>query len=491
MRRNRLRDGLDAANIPRMRRTETVRLVPSRRAERELREIGDRVSRLWNAAMYRCRQAFFAKQGVPVGHQLEALMKTSHDYRQLPSDISQEVLKTVSEAWKSYFTLHANWTKDPTTQKPSIPRYRKDRRTDTRPTDFIPVKHRRSYSLDAKDVSLVQPRDRRSARKGSGKRLHIRYRGRLRHSGTPGRAELVFDPLRKRWHMHVSVQCAPVVPTGSARAAAVDLGVRITASLSIEGDGQARHFEGRELLKDWDSAGRAIAREQTRIARSRGLEARDHPPGTARIRHLHRVRRLRLRHGLTALASAIARECASAGVGTVYLGWPKDILRDVRSYTGPWAGRIHGFWSYGLTLSLLESALEARGITAIRVGERGSSSTCPACGSGDVARHPRWRLSCRACGGAMHSDQAGSRNILMTHKPGACRDWPEGRRGVAAHRAARRLSSGKSSPRRRPEGCHRTATRRWTRHQWHLRSENPRGDVRRASPSSHPAQATA
>ena len=178
-------------------------------------------------------------------------------------------------------------------------------------------------------------------------------------------------------------------------------------------------------------------------------EERQRAPSDARIRHLHRNRRLRLRHGLTAMANAIAKDGAAAGVATVYLGWPRGILRGERYGPGKWAGRIHGFWSFGLTLALLESALEARGITTVRVGERGSSSTCRACGSGDVARHPRWRLACRACGESLHSDQAGSRNILANQTPGACRDWAEGLRGIAAHCVARRLSSEESSPRRR------------------------------------------
>ncbi len=47
--------------------SEAIRLDPVRRSERELRLIGDRVSRLGNAGNYRCRQAFLAKEGVPTG----------------------------------------------------------------------------------------------------------------------------------------------------------------------------------------------------------------------------------------------------------------------------------------------------------------------------------------------------------------------------------------------------------------------------------------
>jgi len=134
-------------------RTNTIRLDPPKRHVEDLKILGDRVSRLWNAANYLCRQNFFAKAGVPIGFKLEAAMKDTPDYRQLPSDIAQETLKKLSEAWKSYFKLRSKWSADPAkNQKPGFPAYRKDRKNNTRPFDFIPIKHARSYSLDAKDA---------------------------------------------------------------------------------------------------------------------------------------------------------------------------------------------------------------------------------------------------------------------------------------------------------------------------------------------------
>ena len=84
--------------------------------------MGDRVSRLFNAANYRLRQSFLAKQGVPLGAALETLMKDEPEYRQLPRDMAQETVKKLSEAWRSYFKLRAKWTKDPQkNQKPGLP----------------------------------------------------------------------------------------------------------------------------------------------------------------------------------------------------------------------------------------------------------------------------------------------------------------------------------------------------------------------------------
>ena len=81
-----------------MRRCETVRLDTRGRSEAELRLMGDRVSRLWNSANYLCRQSFLAREGVPVGAELERRTKASPEYPQLPSDVAQEVLKKLSEA---------------------------------------------------------------------------------------------------------------------------------------------------------------------------------------------------------------------------------------------------------------------------------------------------------------------------------------------------------------------------------------------------------
>jgi transposase len=435
--------------------SETIRLDPVRRPERELRIIGDLVSRLWNAGNYRCRQAFLAKEGVPTGFTLEAVMKETPEYRQLPSDIAQEVLKKLSEAWRSYFALRTKWQANPAeSQRPGLPAYRKDKRTGERPFDYIPFKTSRSYSLDAKDVHLVLPRDRRP--NGRSGRLHIAYRGRLRFDGQRGRAEIQCDRVRRRWSMRISVKAETAKPVADGRGAAVDLGVRISASVSIEGVAQALHFEGREALKDWDFLGREIAREQACIAHSRG-KADDtwRAPSSRQISRLYRKRKGRLRHAMLCMAKAIAETCRAEGVSHVFLGWPKDILRDVKYGSSEWAGRIHSFWSFDQALDLIENALTKVGSTSERVGERGSSSTCPSCGSQHVSRSPRWRLRCRDCAESIHSDQAGSRNILKFQTPSI--SWAGA------------------------EAAPRTVTQRWSRHRWDRRSANPRRMAR-----SHP-----
>jgi transposase len=433
-----------------MRVCETVRLDPGKRQLAELRLLGDRVSCLWNAANYLCRQAFLAKAGVPVGAELERRMKESPDYRRLPSDVAQESLKKLSEAWKSYFQLRKKWTKDSVTnQKPGLPAYRKDKRTKQRPFGFVPVKCTRGYSVSHASASLVLPSDRRARFKGTNGRLHVLYRGRRRYQGKMGRCEVLYDEVRRRWHMSWTVEVDDMKKPGELTAA-VDLGLRITASLSIEKIAQALHFEGRNLLKDWDWFGNAIALEQSWLNGTRGEASETRAPSSRNVSLLHRKRRDRLVSALRAMAKAMAERCRDTGVGTVFLGHPKGILRDVSYGSAKWAGRIHNFWSFDLALGILECAFRKVGIVSVRVGERGSSSHCPTCSSADVVRHPRWRLRCRACGESIHSDQAGSRNILFANNPGVRRD------GLQA------------SP--------RTETLRWNHCRWDPRSADPGRD---------------
>jgi transposase len=245
------------------------------------------------------------------------------------------------------------------------------------------------------------------------------------------------------------------------REAAVDLGVRVAASLSIDGAGSACHFLGRDLLKDWDYWGRRIAGHMAELA--------DRPKGersSRRLRRLYRKRRARWEHAWEGLAAQMISVLEGHRVGCVYLGWPKEIRRD-RSYGSKWNGRIHNFWSFEKALRILEKHCARAGVVAIRVGERGSSSVCPACDSSEVIRAPRHVLRCRACGLKLHSDQAGSRNILrqqnpevmFPNTPGSSRDGAE----AAAVRAPPK-----------PE------TRRWSLHRW-VDASNPLNHERPAA----------
>ena len=119
-----------------------------------------------------------------------------------------------------------------------------------------------------------------------------------------------------------------------------------------------------------------------------------------------------------------------------------------------------GLTTPGRSVERIAPALAPRGISAVRLGERRSSSRGPSCGLKDVVRHPHWRLRCKACGERSQSDQAGSRHILRQNTPSV------------------RWAGLEASP--------RTATRRWNRHGREIRAAHPERGAMTGRSSSRP-----
>jgi transposase len=237
----------------------------------------------------------------------------------------------------------------------------------------------------------------------------VAYRGTVRYVGRLGRGEVWYDRLRKHWYMTSAVHVPDNASKPWPSIAGIDLGIRILVSLSIAGVPQAFHFAGRDVLKDWQYWTRQIAKHQQALA-VRGKKT------SRQLQRLYAKRRTRLAHAWDAVAKRIASVCRRSQVGTVVMGWPKDILKD-HPLSRKWNALTHGFWSFDQMSQRLTLALRRAGIVSERIGERGTSSQCPQCDSGQVRRRLRSILHCRSCGLSIHSDQAGSRNIMRQKYP--------------------------------------------------------------------------
>ncbi|MGT2512180.1 transposase [Cupriavidus basilensis] len=163
----------------------------------------------------------------------------------------------------------------------------------------------------------------------------------------------MWDKARQRWYLKYAMEVADKVIVGSNRGAAIDLGVRIAASLSIEGVAQARHFSAREMLKDWDYWGRKIARHVQELS-GRGKKT------SLGLSRLYAQSSARWRHAWQAIAREVAT-CRQQCVGIVYIGWPKG-LRESKVYSAKRAGRIHNFWGFDAASRIVQAALERQGI---------------------------------------------------------------------------------------------------------------------------------
>ncbi|MBX6423429.1 RNA-guided endonuclease TnpB family protein [Thermosulfurimonas sp. F29] len=372
-------------------------MLPTRRERRILKEIGDRVSALWNAANFVCRQRFFKGEKVPSYGELCSLMKNTPEYQALPSDIAQEVLKKLRQAWTSFFRLKALYAMGKISEKPSPPRYRKDRTTGKRFSDWIPVKSARAYAVDGDWFHLTLPAD---MRKRPGDRLSVLYKGTMRFRGKRTTCEIKYDAARDRWYARIQTEIRTVKKTGKRRAA-IDLGAKRTAALVIEGVPVGIVFSARNLWKDYRYWTRRIAELQSLLA-SQGLKT------SRRLKKLYRKRTARLEHALRAFARTVAEILKAHDVGLLKVGYPKECRSEMRF--GRNNIKVHNFWAFLKAIRYLKDACERRGIKVEPVDETGTSERCAVCGE-EVKRPKRSVVICPEHG-RMHADVNAAWNIL-------------------------------------------------------------------------------
>ncbi|MGB9791867.1 MAG: RNA-guided endonuclease InsQ/TnpB family protein [Thermacetogeniaceae bacterium] len=425
-----------------MKRTNTVRLIPTKEQSKILDLVADRCAALWNAVQYRCRQAFLKGEPVPSYETLCSEFKEHEAYRALPSDIGQEIIKKARKAWNSFFALLRLYRKEELEKPPRLPGYWKDRRTGKRVAKVIPVKSPRSYSLDTKALSLTLPADLRN---GNGDRLILRTKGVLRFVGKPKTLELKFDRVKKRWYARQAVETPE--PTRSLKPekhAALDLGARILTALAIEALDCQLLFSGREVWKDFLYWTKKIAEEQSRLNRSGRRTSR-------RLRELYRMRTLRLKHALVALAAELVRILKRHRVTVLHVEDLTGIRNDMDF--GPKNLLVHNFWAFRMLLNLIKQACDRAGIRVVADATR-DSLTCAVCGS-SLRRPVRHKVFCKHCGRVWHADANAAAYMLKVLGPSKGR-------GVEA------------APRK-------PLSYRWNYHRWVGRSESAADTLKAAS----------
>ena len=373
-----------------------------------LKAIGDRASALWNAANYICRQTYIKGEQVPNYSRLCALMKDTSDYNALPTHIGQEVLKKLAKAYASFFRLWSLYNNGKLRHKPRMPKYRKDRKTGTRPWDFIPVKSTRAYSAEDNVICLAVPKDLHHGR------IELPFRGIIRYRGDFKTVELKYDPVKQAWYAYLVVEVPDRVTRISIspeKHAAGDIGARRTITVSTQGNPCSVVYSSRAAWKDYKYLTRQIAKEKSRLS-TQGLKT------SRRLQRYYQKRRLRLCHSMEALASGMVRMLRQQGVTHFTVGYPVN-CRDNAKF-GKTNELVHNFWSYELLLRIIEKHCVRYGILFERVNERGTSSHCHICGR--KVRRPQTDTIVCPVHGRMHADVNASRNILKKKTPAIAGD---------------------------------------------------------------------
>jgi len=394
-----------------LKRTLKVRLYPTGEQRQILRELQIRCAKLWNRANYLIRQEYFKSGKILSYETVYNLVKNSPDYKALPTDIAQAVLKKLSESWKSFEELkelERNGKLPEHIKKVSPPKYFKDEETkQTLPMSVIPIQAPRSYSLGDFYFDVVVPKDIKQAY-GIKKRLVILATYKIPYKSYRfKRAEIIIR--NGRWYIHISVEI-PKTKVSNQRAsnyAGIDLGARNLIVLAIyDADRKlikTYQFKSKELWKEWKYWTKKIAQYQSKLAKS------GHKGSSLRLRKLYEKRQRRLKIAIQQMANKIVQILKRYNVKKVFLGdltgirEGKDCGRELNKL-------LHNFWVRRQIEEILKYKLEEAGIGWLPIPESYTSQVCFNCGLGAI-RPKRHYVICQNCG-RVHSDTNGAINIL-------------------------------------------------------------------------------
>ena len=394
-------------------RTLCVRLYPTAEQGQILYEIRLRCARLWNRANYIIRQHYFATGKVLSYETVYHEVKNTPEYRALPTDIGQAVLKKLSEAWNSFKELKELERKRQLPEhikKVSPPRYSKDRKKNkTLPLKFVPILAARSYGLDDYAFWMSLPQDLKNHKKD--KLVLLAEHRPLKYKNCKfKRAELVCQ--NGKFYVHISLDVPDehrmeVANKNPKVFASIDLGIRNMVTLAVyEGDRvKTYHFKVKELLKDWKFFEKRIVEKQSILALS------GHKGPALGLRRLYEKRKLRMKVAIQAMCNQIAEilKPYADRIETVYVG---DLtgIRNGKNYGKRMNKLLHNFWVRRKLLDVLEYKLEELGIGLTPIPEAHTSSFCCFCGL-PIRRPYNQKAICPNCG-RIHGDTVGAINIL-------------------------------------------------------------------------------
>jgi putative transposase len=272
---------------------------------------------------YRRRQLFFANRGIDAGVKVaRELAKSIPEYLEVKGVLGSmnfdEVLRKVSEAWKSFAELLREKKKGklPPWMNPRPPGYRK-RSGERQPIIIVRADN---YRIDAE-----------------GRVIHLGYwnvdipfTGKLRWLSKPGakrgRMEIIYDAVKKRWYAHISVRVTIERKRCGCNFMGIDLGREVLVA-AVTSSGDALLYKGAALKSDYYYFERKIAEIDKALSDPRSEEAKRSVLAEER-RRLFEKREKRRDQTFANTASHLKRFACERDVGIVFIGYPWYISQE-------------------------------------------------------------------------------------------------------------------------------------------------------------------
>jgi len=388
-----------------MKRIIKVRLYPTKEQRDVLKELQIRCSKLYNYANYLTRQNYFKTGTIYNYDTLCKLLKNTEDYKALPSDIAQEILKKLSEDWKSFKKLKQLENKGklpPHIKKVSPPRYKKNRKLNKTIPMSILIKSSRSYKLTDFGFKFTMPKDL------SDKRLFILAKYNIPYKQySLKRAEIINK--NGKWYTYISIE----IPENQNKKnrlnyASIDFGARNLITVAIYRDKQGivnvYQFKSKELWKEFKYWDRKISNYRSQINKQ-GIHK------TKKLKRLYEKREKRIRQAINSMTNRLIQLLNRYSVKTLYIG---DLtgIRDSIDYGAYLNKLLHNFWIRYKIQTEIKYKAEVEGIEVISIPEHYTSSKCVVCNS-KTERQKRSVVICKECKTKIHSDTLGALNILI------------------------------------------------------------------------------
>ena len=394
-----------------LKRTLKVRLYPTEKQKQILRELQIRSAKLWNRANYLIRQEYFKSGKILSYSQVYNLVKNFPEYNALPTDISQAILKKLSESWASFKQLNKLKEKGKLPEhikKVSPPKYFKNRKLNqTLPMSIIPVLSSRSYSLGDFSFSFTIPKDFKETY-GIRKRLEILATYKIPYKSYKLKKAEILNRNGK-WYVNISIEIPKkeIKETEKVNYASIDLGIRNLITLAIY-DKERKlirvyQFKSKELLKEWKYWNRKIAKHQSKMVKS------GHKGSSLKLRRYYENRNKRIKIAIQQMTNKIVQILERYGVKEVFIGNLTGI-RESKDYGKELNKLLHNFWVRRQIEEILKYKLEEKGIGLTPIPEAYTSKTCFNCNL-EVKRPKQHFVVCSNCG-KLHSDTNGAINIL-------------------------------------------------------------------------------
>jgi putative transposase len=357
-----------------MQRTNTLELVANKEQKKMLLEMMTLSSCVWNQANYNFRQAIVKKEKVNSFFEQRKSIQNTENYQKLGRCYAAPMLFKHSFVVSGFFGL----IKSKTQKKVGLPKYFKNRKTNTTIPSFLCIESDRYYFKNDK-VHLPLSRKMRKETKLKG--IVLKYSGQPKWIGKQGQAEIHYSNINKKFYLHQSLEVKTPKQRKGKKILAIDIGIK----RGIAGfDNRKAFFFPNPIIKKWKQFTKRISRLQ-KIAKCRnGIYS------TKQIRAIFYKRNLMLDNYFKNIVSWTIK---SNNPDKIIVGDVKNILSNP-SKNKSINRMTHNFWSFDLLYERLENKCQEKGIELVKVPEPYTSQLCPNCGSFNIPVDRKYECGC-------------------------------------------------------------------------------------------------